>query len=192
MTFTCYPLIDKNGEVFGAVGVAKSMERQETLHNAINLIFNSLQQTNTSIEEIADGSQKLVSTITNVLNQIKSSDQKIKSTDSILYSIQNIASQSNLLALNAAIEAARAGNAGRGFSVVADEMRKLSLLSHESSKQVLHILSELRDSILDIKKEINSTSLIADTQAAATEEITATIEEITASSETLSNISRLL
>ncbi|WP_309245087.1 methyl-accepting chemotaxis protein [Clostridium estertheticum] len=102
-----------------------------------------------------------------------------------------MASQSNLLALNAAIEAARAGDAGRGFGVVASEIKKLSQLSSESAKKVFKTLLEIQKSIIKITDVINSSSLIADSQAAATQEITATLEEITASAEILAKISKM-
>ncbi|MBU3100819.1 MULTISPECIES: methyl-accepting chemotaxis protein [Clostridium] len=187
----CYPLIDNNGNVFGAVGIAKSMEKPIAIHDATNNIFSSMQQSNIGIEEIATGSQKLVDTIDIVVNAASDAGQKIKDTGSILSAIENIASQSNLLALNAAIEAARAGDAGRGFGVVASEIKKLSQLSSESAKKVSKTLLEIQKSIIKITDVINSSSLIADSQAAATEEITATLEEITASTEILAKISKM-
>lgn len=167
-------------------------DKIKSLQDAAGNIFNSLQQTSSNIEEIAKGSQKLVDTIGVVVSAAKVTDQKIKDTASILSGIQNIASQSNLLALNAAIEAARSGEAGRGFSVVADEMRKLSQLSDESAKKVSETLLEIKKSIEEIENAIKSSSLIAESQAASTEKVTATLQEITEASEIVKNISKVL
>lgn len=176
---------------YGKVKVMND-DKIKSLQDAASNIFNSLQQTGSSIEEISKGSQKLVDTIGVVVSAAKVTDQKIKDTASILSGIQNIASQSNLLALNAAIEAARSGEAGRGFSVVADEMRKLSQLSDESAKKVSETLLEIKKSIEEIENAIKSSSLIAESQAASTEKVTSTLQEITEASEIVKNISKVL
>ncbi|HEX5338703.1 MAG TPA: methyl-accepting chemotaxis protein [Gallionella sp.] len=73
----------------------------------------------------------------------------------ILNEVENIAKQTNLLALNAAIEAARAGEAGRGFAVVADEVRSLSENTNKFSKQIRSLVHNVNESLLAAETSIN-------------------------------------
>ncbi|WP_420850789.1 methyl-accepting chemotaxis protein [Pseudomonas lalucatii] len=97
-----------------------------------------VRQTLTRIGELASA----VETTTQSIERLSQDTQNI---DSVLDVIKNVAEQTNLLALNAAIEAARAGEQGRGFAVVADEVRALARRTQQSTAEIEGLIATLRE-----------------------------------------------
>lgn len=127
-------------------------EAAEAAHNAESV---SKEGALAATESIC-GIDALVEEVAQAAEVIRSLEQESKSVGSVLEVIRGIAEQTNLLALNAAIEAARAGEAGRGFAVVADEVRTLASRTQESTAEIdgmiARLQAEARDAVQAMEK----------------------------------------
>jgi methyl-accepting chemotaxis protein len=131
-----------------------AMKTSEASSQSANLAKDGTQkviQTRSVIEKM-NGDVRQSTTVINTLAE------KVSSINQVLEVIRNVADQTNLLALNAAIEAARAGEAGRGFAVVADEVRSLAHRTQTSTGEIEQMIQQVQSSA---KEAVNAMQLIS-------------------------------
>lgn len=179
------PILNNVGEVVGTFSVGKSLEKEIEIEQMSEEVFNSLHESNNVIQELAHSAQNLNEMINIIVSKAKATETNIKESKEVIDLIDCIAKQSNLLGLNATIEASRAGNDGKGFLVVANEMRKLAKVSKESVEKVANSLLEMGSILEEFFSSIDGINKIAENQSASTEEISAIIENIAQKSKVL-------
>ncbi len=160
--------------------IARLQERESkvVLQRCAESVAASLEKAALSIQQIASSAQQLTTSSQRASDVAIDVNENIKQTHNIINFIQQVAAQTNLLGLNAAIEAARAGEHGRGFSVVAEEVRKLSDDSKKSATSISTFLQKFHHSINGMSQVNNETSLIAQQQAVAIQEVANMIENV--------------
>lgn len=151
--------------------------RLKTMSNDLTDGFSQISST---MEELAASAINVTDNQQTLNNEILNVQQVSVQINAILDSIKSIADQTKMLGLNAAIEAARAGDIGRGFGVVATEIRKLSDTSKETAMQIAELTSNIQASVQKTLEISNSTLANTEQQSGAIQETNAGLEELSA------------
>lgn len=148
-----YPLKDKN-IVIGCVTTSQTLD----VYNKVNAIMSRLESSadhfRASMQQITTDTDQIVDIIHSLKSLGTQLDHVVNQSDQIVSFIRNVAGQTNLLGLNAAIEAARVGEQGKGFGVVADEIRKLAVDSANSAKTITDSLKQMDSLIKSVSEHL--------------------------------------
>lgn len=166
---TYNPIRDQSGKVCKVIKFASDItgrvRQAAAIRQAAEVASSTSEETSqialqgmASLQEAVDTSARIADQVTESTSLIRQLNDQSKSIEEIVGTISAIAEQTNLLALNAAIEAARAGEQGRGFAVVADEVRNLAGRTSRSTAEIAAVVQQNRELTAKVTENIEAVS----------------------------------
>ncbi len=167
-----------NGETQGALVVSTPTEAKDDLLDAVKAIDSAIESIAMGSATMAASSEELAAMTLELEDKTKEISGYVEEVDKVIALISNVASKTHLLGLNAAIEAAHTGEVGRGFNVVAEEIRKLSAQTKNSTREITDVLTKTKASIEFFAIQTKEISGVTQDQAGATGNIANSIADL--------------
>lgn len=181
------PIIEDK-KVIGTIAIGIPIDTQEKVSKMAEDLNHSLGSIIISSNNLMSASEQLAATAQELAQNTFGISRDIKEMDDVIELIKGVSDQTHLLGLNAAIEAARAGDQGKGFNVVAEEIRKLASKTNSSVKDISGKLKKIQETVLDLNNQIQQVSSVFQHQASSSEEIALRIEQLGSMSGELSKL----
>jgi len=186
------PVFDERDKdkLIGTFGLSMPRVVAARLRDMSNNLTKELEQSAAVIQELAASASEITANQQQLNQFVKNILVLSEEINNILTFIRQIADETKMLGLNAAIEAARAGEVGRGFGVVAEEIRKLSDDSRETVSRIRILTDKIKTAVQEAEKSSDLTLRSSENQAAATEEVSASLTEIMNLAEKLNRMAK--
>lgn len=180
--------IMENGRLVGVLSMGRAMYVEQKLRDLAQKMNSSVGSVSEGASGFAASAEQLAATSAELAGSTEKIREDVKDMDAIIRLIMEIASQTHLLGLNAAIEAARAGDMGRGFNVVAEEIRKLAARTQSSAKEVTAKLNRIKNNIDSFGEHVLQVSAVSQEQAATSQDISSSIQDLDPMAKDLLNV----
>jgi hypothetical protein len=187
-----FPILDENNNLLGSIGISRNIESWNKLMEFSTDLKRVIQHLIDALDVLKNNADVL-SQISEKLKLLSSeADSKFNESDKILVLIKEIASQTNLIGLNAAIEAARIGNEGRTFGVVASEIRRLSDHSSQANNNISKILTDMKNSMNPIHSMLHESNQTTEYQFSSIDQIVKLMDDLQYLSDDLNKLAQLI
>lgn len=177
-----FPIYEGN-KVVGALAIGLPIDNEVELKRYMEKMGNIIKNFKDSIHSLASQSEELAATSIEIDNQTQVALEDAEKSNSITSFIKGISTQTNLLGLNASIEAARAGQQGAGFNIVAQEVRKLALETSKATENIESSIKNINANLTNLKANMEQINLASNEQAHLIQSFSETIEELAKLSE---------
>lgn len=184
------PIVDENRKVMGSISIIASVEKRDNLVRVAEQLAASSEEIAASTTEMSSSANDLTGYMNNLMAAYSDMNSQMNQTEKMLELINSIAQSSRILGLNAGIEAARSGEHGRGFSIVAKEITKLADRSAESVEQIRQLLNSIKEKVDNVAQTVSQTASISEHQSTAIEEISQSIQHLTDVAENIEELSK--
>ncbi|AKG36764.1 histidine kinase N-terminal domain-containing protein [Paenibacillus durus] len=184
---TAVPIMEDD-QVIGVMASLTSNNRNIKLQEGAQELSSLVEEMTATSEEVTRSAEGTTERLDQLAEHTLTMLNEIESSFQILTSVKHIADQSHLLGLNAAIEAARAGDEGRGFGVVATEIRKLGATSGDLANHIHEQMEAMKQSITQMNQSVQDIREFARHQALSMQELNRAYVHIAGTANDLSNL----
>lgn len=179
MFVSIVPLINEDGKVVGSLAVNSSIKNRVDLADIAEKFAVSSEEIGASTVEISASAENLSEYMATIYKAQENLTHQVNDSAKILEMINTVAKSTRILGFNAGIEAARSGEHGKGFSVVAKEITKLADQSGDAVNEIRQLLAAMKDKVLEVSLSVENTLQISESQSQAIHEISNSIMQLT-------------